>query len=82
MLGWPRWRRASAHLAESYACLPIAHGDGEIACPRSRSDALIERSPQRRQHVAHDYTVYDASRGQRPTGSTQKCSTRSPVEIL
>jgi hypothetical protein len=52
MLGWPRWRRASAHSAESYACLPIAHGDGEIACPRSRSDALIERSPQRRQHVA------------------------------
>jgi hypothetical protein len=52
MLGWPRWRPASAHSAESYACLPIAHGDGEIACPRSRSDALIERSPQRRQHVA------------------------------
>jgi hypothetical protein len=20
MLGWPRWRRASAHSAESYAC--------------------------------------------------------------
>jgi hypothetical protein len=32
--------------------------------------------------LRHDYTVYDASRGQRPTGSTQKCSTRSPVEIL
>ena len=85
MLGWPRWRRASAHSAGSPTpgSPKWLAGDGEDKhALGSRSDALICcRHRNVVNMLRHDCTAHRRVwQGAKTDRSPAGCSTRSPVE--